>query len=375
MNLKTLEDFLNRETIPVTKNKIGFLEIIRKQHYENINSNLYAHFLSCDIEEVRSLFLDTLLLIIHEKTGKHLSFINDKVSTEVATATNGRIDIVLEDYHYQNVIIIENKIYHYLHNDLLDYWNHYNIDGSKKVGILLTLHEHEIPENVEGKFINIRHIEWINKLKEIFTPESFSPNYRIYIEDFINTIENLTRINAMNDSVRFYFENAQQVIKANETLNEAQLFLNNEFQSIANKIGWQSYGNEITWRNFWDESNRIDTYFTLITKDLVNGTNLSFMLILELNRRDKDREEEVKEEFKNHPQILDKHRGEAKGSYVHFLCKNYTISIEELAHFSDIVTDKIKNDFAVITIEIIKYLYPDKDISTFENQFLNEISY
>lgn len=373
MNLQELEAFLENETIPVTKNKIGFLEIIRKQHYENINSNLYAHFLSCDVAEVRSLFFDALLSLITVKTGKHLTFINEKVSTEVATVTNGRIDILIEDYHYQNAIIIENKIYHHLSNDLLDYWNHYKTEASKKVGVLLTLFQHEIPENAKGNFINITHIEWINKVKENFTPESFTANYKVYIEDFINTIENLTRINTMNESAKFYFEHAPKIIEANKALTEAHLFLNNELLLIANKIGWQSFGNEITWRNFWDEYNHIDTYLTVVTKDLVEGKSLSFILVLELNRKDKEREEEVREKFKNHPQALDKHRGESVDNYVHFLCKTYTLTIDELAHFSDIVVDKINTDFAAITIEVIKYLYPEKDISTFENQFMSEV--
>lgn len=70
MELKELEKFLHSETIPILKNKVGFLEIIRKQHYENINSNLYAHFLSCEISEIRSLFLDSLLSLISEKANK-----------------------------------------------------------------------------------------------------------------------------------------------------------------------------------------------------------------------------------------------------------------------------------------------------------------
>lgn len=373
MNLQELGVFLDNETIPVTKNKIGFLEIIRKQHYENINSNLYAHFLSCGIAEVRSLFFDTLLSLIVEKTGKHLSFINDKVSTEIATKNNGRIDILIEDFHYQNAIIIENKIYHHLNNDLLDYWDHYKADELKKVGVLLTLYSHEIPENVKGKFINITHIEWINKVRENFIPKSFANNYVTYIKDFINTIESLTRTNTMNESAKFYFKNASQVIKASDTLKEAHLFLNNQFQLIANKIGWKSYGNEVIWRNFWDENNQIDTYLTILTKDLVNGKGFNFTLILELNRKDKDREKELEVKFKNHPQVLDKHRGESKDTYVHFMCKSYTLTIDELEHFSDIVVDKIKNDFASLTIEVIRYLYPDKDISTFENQFLEEL--
>lgn len=372
MNLKALEDFLTNHNIPISKQKNGFLEIIKKQHHENINSNIYAHFLSSDMPEVRSLFLETLLSLISEKTGKNFSFINDGISTEVATASNGRIDIVLEDYHYGNVILIENKIYHYLNNDLLDYWNHYTVPVSKKAGVLLTLSKHKIPENVTRHFINITHIEWMNRVKANFDPDNFTDNYKVYISDFINTIENLSRINTMNESVKFYFENASQIIKANETLNQAHLFLNNQYYLIADKIGWQSYGNEISWRNFWDENNHIDTYFTIITENLVNGTDLSFKLILELNRIDRDRKEEIIEIYKLHPQFADKTEGESKGTYVHLLCKEYIITIQELEHFSNIVVEKIKNDFAEITVDIIKYLYPQKDISFFENQVLNK---
>ena len=373
-DLQILGEFLDQNAIPVTKDKIGFLEIIRKQHYENINSNLYAHFLSCDLPKVRSLFFDSLLSMIAEKTGKHLSFVNEKVSTEVITANNGRIDILIEDY--QNAILIENKIYHHLNNDLVDYWNHFKTDTSKKVGVLLTLFQHEIPENVKDEFINITHIEWINKVKENFIPDLLPDNYKIYIDDFINTIEKLTRINTMNESTKFYFEHASQVIKANEILNEAHLFLNNELLLIANKIGWQSSGSELTWRYFWDENNNLDTYLTILIDDIVEpkkDQNMKFTLILELSKDDKQRIDEVTEEFKFHRQFDDKKRGVSAGNYIQFLCKDYDITINELAYFSDVVVDKIKTDFAAIIIDIIKYLYPDKDISTFENQFLTEV--
>lgn len=197
-------------------------------------------------------------------------------------------------------------------------------------------------------------------------------NYKVYVEDFINTIESLTRINTMNESAKFYFEHAQQVLKANETLREGQAFLNNQLQEIASRIGWQTFGSDMNWRNFWDENNRLDTYITIITREIVKG-NLNFMLILELNREDKDRLEEVKKEFANHPQVQGKLSGESKKTYVHFLCKNYILTLDELAHFADVVVEKIKNDFAEITIDVIQYLYPNTDISTFENQFTKKI--
>jgi hypothetical protein len=372
MDLQELGLFLNQKTIPVTKNKIGFLEIIRKQHYENINSNIYAHFLSCDIAQVRSLFMDSLLSIISEKAAKHISFINEKVSTEVVTNKNGRIDILIEDY--QSAILIENKIYHHLNNDLEDYWDYSQSDASKKIGVLLTLFQHEIPENAEGKFINITHIEWINKVKESFTPNFLPDNYKVYVDDFINTIEKLTRMNTMNQSAEFYFQHASQIIKASETLNEAHRFLNSELLLIANKIGWQSSGSELNWRYFWDENNNLDTYLTILIDNIVEpkeDQNMKFTLILELSKNDKQRIDKVIEEFKNHRQFYDKEPGISAGNYVQFLCKDYDITIDELANFSDVVVNKIKYDFAAITIDIIEYLYPDKDINTFKNQLLN----
>jgi hypothetical protein len=373
MSYNELNIFLDHANIPVAKQKVGFLEIIGKQHHENINSALYAHFLSCGNTELQTLFLDSLLYLIHEKTDKKLSFSNCKVSTEAITP-KGRIDILIEDYYNQTAIIIENKIYHYLDNDLVDYWQFSRFNEDNKVGVLLTLYPHEIPEEVSDKFINIIHIDWINQVKEQYynTDLSLEGNYKIYLEDFINTIENLTKMNTMNESVKFYFQNATQVIKANETLKEAHLYMNNQLELVANKIGWQTFGSDLNWRNFWDEENHLDTYLTIVTENIVKGNGFNFMLILELNREDKGKEREIINKFKEHIQFKDKSRGEVKGKYVHFLCKNYDITFEELENFSDVVVQKIRQDFAEITVDIITYLYPSKDISKWKTQFLGK---
>lgn len=369
MQTEELKSFLSKTIIPVAHQKIGFLEIIGKQHHETINSALYAHFLSCGQQELETLFLDSLLFLVHKKANKKLVFANFKVNTEVTTP-KGRIDILIEDYHYQSAIIIENKIYHYLDNDLVDYWNFSRFESENKVGVLLTLYPHEIPIEVQGKFINITHSEWIEQIKENLSSVTLEGNYNIYLADFINTIDNLTKSNTMNQAAKFYFENASQVLKANETLREAHIFMNNQLELVAGKIGWQTYGSDINWRNFWDEDNHLDTYLTIITENIVQGKGLNFMLILELNREDKDRELEIIEKFQHHLQFKDKNRGQAKGKYVHFLCKSYELTIDELADFSEIVVEKIREDFAEITLAIIKYLYPSKDFSKWENQFL-----
>lgn len=52
------------------KSNIGFLEIIKKQYNETINSAIYAHFINADENLVRDLFLNALTDLIEEKTDR-----------------------------------------------------------------------------------------------------------------------------------------------------------------------------------------------------------------------------------------------------------------------------------------------------------------
>ncbi|SFU75520.1 hypothetical protein SAMN05216480_12020 [Pustulibacterium marinum] len=372
MSFTELYVFLNETEIPLEKRKDGFLEIIRKDHNENINSNIYAYYLSCEIEELKSTFLDALLSIIYEKTLRKFQFTRAFTTTEMTTS-NGRIDIFIRDLINPVAIIIENKIHHRLNNDLLEYWNYFKSKDANKIGILLTLHNHVIPENVKDKFINITHWEWISKIKNIIDLNNINDtSQKIYLNDFFKTIENLTTTYKMNDSAKFFFQNAKKINETYETLLEGHKFLNDQYELIASKLGLQTFGSEITWKNIWDESNLIDTYFTIITKDLILGKAYKYQIILELNREDKAKESEIKEKFQNHPQFNNEYIGISKDSYKHLQVRDYEISIEELSRFSEIVISQIQKDFADLFIQIIKFLYPNKDISRWENNFILE---
>ena len=365
MEFSELELFLTKTHIPTVQSNIGFLEIIRKQHHENINSSIYAHFINSHDEGVKSVFSEALFEIIEKKTDKKIAITNAFAQTEVSTG-NGRIDILISDASGEQTIIIENKIRHWLDNDLNDYWNFVKIDEGSKIGILLTLEPH-ISELPDG-FISITHKEWITGVKNKIVSYELPTNYSVYIHDFIHTIENLSKNYKMNESAKFYFNNATQVLKAQNTINEAYTFLNNQLDIVSKELGWNPFGNSMNWRNFWDEANNIDTYLTIITKEIING-NFQFTLIIELNRLDKDREEDVRQLLSNHPQLNGKYRGESVGSYVHFLCANYPVSFEELGSFGQVIVEKIRKDFGDILITIIEYLYPNKDISSWRDNF------
>jgi hypothetical protein len=371
MKLDDLQSFLDQNEIPTIKQQIGFLELIRKPHSETINSTIYAHFLSCKINAIKYAFLDALTSIIEKKTNKEFSFSVLDVRTELPTK-EGRIDIVLQDLVSRDVILIENKIYHWLDNALKEYWDYFTIDDAKKVGVLLTLKPHDIPEIVKDKFINITHWEWISAIKETLEINNIEDEaYKIYLNDFFNTIENLSTTYTMNDSAKFFFKNAAQVNNANVTLVEGHSYLITQYELIAEKLGLQTYGSDINWRNFWDEENHLNTFITIVSEDLISGKVASYKIILELMRNDKDRIPELDVRFQMHPQYLDKFRGQTQGLHCHFLVKEYEISLNELDQFAEIVVNNIKKDFNEIFIEVIEYLYPEKDISNWKHNFIN----
>lgn len=367
MSFEPLHSFLTSTEIPHSEQRFGFLEIIGKQHHENINSAIYAHFINSDQPGIKDVFLEALLNLIHEKGQKQLHFSNAEAQTEVVTET-GRIDILIVDRNRESAIIIENKIHHWLDNDLAEYWNYVKVDNDNKVGVLLTLEPHQIPEDVQDQYINLTHLEWIRSVQEVIDETKLSASYSIYLRDFTRTIESLTTTYEMNEEARFYFQHAEQVIKANGTMSAAHNFLQNQFQLIASEIGWKTYGNSLEWRNFWDEENHLDTYLTILTNDLLKG-KMRYTLVLELFREDKKREDDLKILLQDHPQAKDKRRGEQTARYLHFMCKDYTITEQELATLSENVVANIRKDFADVTLLVIAELYPNVDISNWEKKF------
>lgn len=366
--LADLHAFFEEYTVPHSKRSAGFLEIIGKQYHENINSALYAHFINSGNEEVKRLFLNTLLEIVKRKSRKTFNFVNANAQTEVNTG-KGRIDILISNSHGNERILIENKIRHWLNNDLIDYWQSVETTESKKVGLLLTLHPHKIPDYVLGKYFNITHLEWLTLVKNQMIPNKLPENYRVYISDFISTIEQLSTSYTMNEAARFYFQHTKQVLKAQATIEQAHTFINNQVQLIADTIGWQVSGGSIDWRNIRDGHNNLDTFLTIITHDLIKGEK-TFTLILELSGKDMERAEELKNHLAGHPQFMDKKLGPSGEAFVHLCSKYYTITDEELEDFAGLVIRKIRKDFADMTVKAIRYMYPTIDISEWERKLL-----
>src|SRR5215213_7278939 len=99
-----------------------FFDISGFPLYENVISNWYSYFLKQEEDHgLGNLFIRTLLKL----TGFNQELNEFIVEREVMTHKGNRVDLVIigkgaDDGKY---VIIENKINHWVNNDLEDYWD------------------------------------------------------------------------------------------------------------------------------------------------------------------------------------------------------------------------------------------------------------
>lgn len=202
-----------------------FLGISKQPHYENVWSNIYAFFLRVEeVHDYKDLFIKSLVNVIHSKWGqvegdRPFVMIEDfEVITEVSTIKNGRIDILLSNP--DQAIIIENKVYHYLNNNLDDYWNSVlgDLDDTAlKVGVILSLHPISKDKysgyDHSNKYVNITHLEL---MKEVMKNRAeyehdVRVKYQVFLEDFNQNVINMSKPEMEEKELSFYLKNQSKI--------------------------------------------------------------------------------------------------------------------------------------------------------------------
>ena len=226
--------------IPLPKEeRTTFLEITRMPHYEVVISRLYEFYLQ-DIAEhgFKDLFLKSLIALINKKWKTQRGVDIDlfpsipkewTVCTELATPKGNRIDIYIEwtdDPSIIKTIVIENKIFHFLRNDLQDYLDTSSATEGNKVGILLTLGK-DNPRHPQ--YVHITHDEWLAEVKNnlgLYITDA-SDRHIFFLKDFVLNLNKLTtNMSYLNDFANYYNTNRTQI----ELLIEArEKFVNQVF--------------------------------------------------------------------------------------------------------------------------------------------------
>lgn len=220
------------EKIPVIpKRPPTFMEISGYPHFENVCSNILRFFLdTSEIHELHNLVLKSLLQSIgeHELANQLTDTIS--VRREETTIAGKRIDIVIECDGL--VIAIENKIYHWLHNDLEEYHRHIGFKKSttsKKLLIVLSLR----PENTQtGNFKNLTYEVFLPVIRKNVESHTITDNnhYVTYLNDFITTIENLYKPSPMNKEMFHFIADNYSAIE--QIQREYKSFLNDIYNAI-----------------------------------------------------------------------------------------------------------------------------------------------
>lgn len=215
MDTFELQKFLQTAKIPRIKKKPKtFLGIAKQPHYENVLSNIYAFYFDVhEVHRLHDLFIKSLLELLPDKQKTTLNgFVDFYCDTEYPTKDGGRIDLLLSNE--EQAIIIENKVYHHLDNDLFDYWKAVKVSENNKVGIVLSLHP--VSDIKHPNFINKTHLELLKKVVHNLGNYLLDANdkYIVFLKDMFQNITNLSRSYMEEKDLKFYFDNKTKIEQA-----------------------------------------------------------------------------------------------------------------------------------------------------------------
>ena len=218
----TFGPLLQTELPQIPEQRKSFLEIANFPDYENVITNFYAFYLDEKEEHgFKRLFLDALCLIIEQKKETAPILEEPEIWTESATNAGGRIDLLLIDSSNDAAIIIENKIYASLNNDLEDYWS--SVKATNKFGVVLSVKRLK-PKN--ENFINITHQELLKAVKNKLGNylKDADDRHLLFLRDFMENMSwHYNQNTTMKDIYTFYAANREKINELAQIKDQARL--------------------------------------------------------------------------------------------------------------------------------------------------------
>lgn len=224
------------KSIPQTRRLKTFMEIAGYPHYENVCSNILQFYLNPYNEHgFDDLFLNSLTTLVDEGFVFDMAFDTVQVTREVRTVGEKRLDLLIETPNY--VIGVENKIFHFLHNDLTDYSNtvqaYCAAESKKPIKIVLSLNKltslGDMEKMTSSGFVNVTYDQLFNNIKANIGRYITNQNiaYVSYLNDFIKSIENLTPRTMENKALwTFFKENASSIMELNKSFEDYRNSIN-----------------------------------------------------------------------------------------------------------------------------------------------------
>ncbi|MAZ72348.1 MAG: hypothetical protein CMC70_04290 [Flavobacteriaceae bacterium] len=354
-----LKHFLESETIPkIKKQPKTFLGIAKQPHYENVLTNIYAFYFNVnEVHRFGEVFIASLLELIEEKLGKDVkdfdSFSDFYVATESPTQKGGRIDLLL--FNDENAIILENKVYHTLNNDLIDYWDTI-IKGRETnavVGIVFSLFS--IQSTNHPQFINITHKQLLTRVMNNIGGYIMEANtkYLVFLKDLYQNTLNMSTKAMKSEDIQFYKEHRDNIHQTARFLNRFKDHVKKEVEAACNLLNGESEylnlkGTTSNRLRYYESKANPDLMFTIGFDNLFRDDRKNIWVVVEL-KGDALHDRDVYKEIvftpgelrfiKEHEFYTEKNRG-----WAHFAVAFYPYEIIDFEDLRNYLVNKIKED-------------------------------
>lgn len=289
MNQPELQPLINLLTLDIPESparELGFLDVAGHPTRETTICNVYRYFLDPELSpQINPLMIEALEELIEEKylkkdLPKELDLTDFKVRLEMGTGS-GRIDIVLDSPATKSAVIIEVKIYHWLHNDLADYWKKFSYPDKQKAGIVLSLESMSETQIGNFNFVSITHSEWLNRVCGKGLPTGLPIKDYIYFNDFVNNMNHLTKSTTMNEQTEFYFEHSHTVEKAIDTKKQAWAYVLSHLKLAVGDLGMELTREKEDWSHIKKKKLRNFCLYTIFPSKILKGKKLRMHIELQ----------------------------------------------------------------------------------------------
>lgn len=341
-NFKQLQAYLDETILPDIKEKpITYQDIVKMPHYENVSSKIYSFFFQIDAKHnLGDLFISSLKQIINIKVARSLNFSSVLFPETEFKTKKGRIDILL--YNEKEAVIIENKIFHYLNNDLDDYWD--SITQENKVGVVLSIKKIDV-RNVN--FINITHLEFLDSVFKNLSKylANADEKYLVFLRDFYQNILNLT--NPMSkELVHFFNVNGAEINHISLLRDQYIQYIITEVELSCEMIDEKLalYGNRNNRFRYFLCPSESNLMITIVFDSLYDGRR-EIYFIVELQNDLLDRRQEIKEIKFNlsESNLINSGFYSDTESYSHLAVEVHKVSENEILELSSFISKKINH--------------------------------
>ena len=369
IKLDEISQLLEKEIVQVKEKDITLFDIAGFPHYENVSSNIYAYFLDPNQNHgLGTLFLDSL----QELAGTSFDLMAPVIKREHLTKKGGRIDIaILSRYQPDHneveenaenqtkiedeilppgsdnneAILIENKLYHHLANDLEDYWNSF-YEFNCKQGIVLTLKEETVKHL---GFINLTHEQLIEKVLSKLGSSILSvPEPTLYLlKEFCRNMKNFTMTHEANEYFTYYqdnFSKIKQLQRLTEVLEKQIWDQSAAVPEQLSEMGLELSGKYSSRLRYYITPKTKDVYFTIVPH-LLDTENPYVKIMVELQKEGVKGVEVMFNEivFTEEEKKFLKETNKKREGWLHFASNKFQLGTTNVDSLSDFIADKIEN--------------------------------